>query len=187
MDDEAISNELLEPTGLGKHLVELGLQPTELTEEEYFLADELNAKYTKPSLYDCIALSIAKCRNLTLLSGDGPLRKVAQQEGVKVIGTIGLLDELFNQKLIDSNEYAFCLKELQKNNGSKVRLPEIELTKRINAINTRITIVECGKSHNDTKISVDKESIRSKIQRLKNEKLNRSNQSIEKKNEDIQL
>lgn len=134
MDDEAISNELLEPAGLGESLVKLGLQPTELTEEEYFLADELNTKYSRPSLFDCIALAIAKCRGLTLLSGDGPLRKAAQQEGVKVIGTIGILDELFRQSLIDNTEYTFCIKELLRNNGGKVRLPENELRKRISEV-----------------------------------------------------
>ena len=132
MDDEAISNEILEPAGLGECLVKLGLQPTELTEEEYFLADELNTKYSRPSLYDCIALAIAKCRGLALLSGDGPLRKAAQQEGVKVIGTIGLLDELLQLRLIDDTEYTFCIEELLQNNGGKVRLPENELRKRLN-------------------------------------------------------
>ena len=133
MDDEAISNELLEPAGLGECLVKLGLQPTELTEEEYFLADELNTKYSRPSLYDCIALAIAKCRGLTLLSGDGPLRKAAMQEGVKVIGTIGLLDELYSQELVDTTEYIFCLEELLRNNGGKVRLPGHELQRRLDA------------------------------------------------------
>lgn len=135
MDDEAISNELLEPAGLGECLVSLGLQPTELTEEEYFLADELNTKYSRPSLYDCIALAIAKSRGLTLLSGDGPLRKAAIQEGVKVMGTIGLLDELYQQDLVEKEEYVFCLESLLQNNGGRVRLPGDELQKRIDAAN----------------------------------------------------
>lgn len=131
MNDEAISNEFLEPSGLGESLVKLGLQPTELTEEEFYLADELNTKYKRPSLFDCISLAIAKCRKLALLSGDGPLRKAAQQEGVEVIGTIGLLDELYDQKRIETAEYLYCLKALLQNNGDKVRLPENELKKRI--------------------------------------------------------
>lgn len=85
------------------------------------------------SLYDCIALAIAKCRGLTLLSGDGPLRKAAMQEGVKVIGTIGLLDELYSQELVDTTEYIFCLEELLRNNGGKVRLPGHELQRRLDA------------------------------------------------------
>lgn len=134
MNDEAISNELLEPAGLGNQLVDLGLQPTELTDEEYFLADEMNNKYSKLSIFDCVALAIAKRRGLTLLSGDGPLRKAAFQEGVEVIGTIGLLDELFQLKLIDKSEYRYCFVELQRHNGGKVRLPADELQKRIEQV-----------------------------------------------------
>lgn len=85
MDEEAITNELLYPAGLGDTLTKLGLKAVELTEEEFFLAEEFNAKYKKPSIYDCIALAIAKCRGITLLSGDGPLRKAAIQEGAHVI------------------------------------------------------------------------------------------------------
>lgn len=127
MNDEAISNEFLEPPGLGESLVQLGLQPVELTEEEYYLAEELNTKYRRPSLFDCVALAIAKCRGLTLLSGDGPLRKAAKQEGVEVIGTIGLLDVLYDQKRIEAAEYLNYLTLLLQNNGGRVRLPENEI------------------------------------------------------------
>ena len=41
MDEEAISNELLQPKGLGASLIDLGLQAVELTEEEFFLAESL--------------------------------------------------------------------------------------------------------------------------------------------------
>lgn len=103
----------------------------ELSEEEFYLAEEYNSKYTKPSLYDCVALAIAKVRGITLMSGDGPLRKAAEQENVRVIGTIGVLDELYHGKYIDSQHYLACLLELKKHNGQKVRLPEKELQKRL--------------------------------------------------------
>ena len=134
MNDEAISNEFLEPSGLGESLLKLGLKPVELTEEEFYLAEELNTKYRRPSIFDCIALSIAKCRGLTLLSGDGPLRKAAKQEGIEVIGTIGLLDELYYQNRIEIAEYLYCLNALLQNNGGKVRLPGNELQKRIDSM-----------------------------------------------------
>ena len=85
MDSDAIEDELLNQSD---RLVKKGLQKTELTEEEFLLAEALTSKYTKPSLYDCIALAIAKVRGITLLTGDGPLRKAAREEGVQVIGTI---------------------------------------------------------------------------------------------------
>ena len=131
MDEDAISNELLQPEGLGKKLARLGLQAVSLTEEEFYLAEELNEKYRKPSTYDCIALAIAKCRKIVLLTGDGALRKAAIQEGVEVMGSIKLLDLLFETTLIDSSEYLYCLEEFKRHNGEKIRLPAAALQERI--------------------------------------------------------
>ena len=86
---------------MGERLIEHGLVPTELTTEEFFLAEELNMKYAKPSIFDCVALAIAKNRGIVLLSGDGPLRKAAEKEGVEVKGTLGILKELYDNLYID--------------------------------------------------------------------------------------
>ena len=131
MDQDAIEDEMLNPPGLGENLVRLGLQKTQLTEEEFFLAEELTEKYRRLSLYDCVALSIAKVRKIILLTGDGPLRKAAVSEGVRVIGTIGILDQLLEGRYIDSNDYFDCIAALLGHNGGKVRLPENELRKRL--------------------------------------------------------
>ncbi len=131
MNEDAVHDELLSPPELSKNLLGLGLVETELTEEEFFLAEKYVVCFSKLSTYDCVALAIAKCRNITLLSGDGSLRKAAQSEGVPVIGTIGILDQLYNGDYIAREEYLDCLKELQQYNGGKVRLPEKELEKRI--------------------------------------------------------
>lgn len=131
MDENTIADELLAPPDMKSKLLKLGLQSTELTENEYWLAEEYHAKYRKLSLYDCIALSIAKCRFIVLLTGDNPLRKAAAREGVSVLGTIGLLDQLFHRNYISSEEYKDCLVELRSLNGKKVRLPEAELNSRI--------------------------------------------------------
>ena len=71
---------------------------------------------------------------MELLTGDGPLRKAAQAEGVQVMGTIGVLDQLYEGELIEKQEYAHCLEELLHHNGGKVRLPEKELKSRIEKI-----------------------------------------------------
>lgn len=131
MDEEAIEDEILNPPDLGKDLIRLGLQKTRLTEEEFFLAEEMVEKYAKPSLYDCIALAIAKVRGITLLTGDGPLRKAAALEGVRVIGTIGILDQLLEGQYITPDDYNNCIAALLEFNGRKVRLPENELRKRL--------------------------------------------------------
>ena len=115
-------------------LLQLGLQKTELTEDEFFLAEELASKYARPSVYDCIALAIAKIRGLVLLTGDGALRKAAAAEGVAVVGTIGILDRLHGGNYIGDKEYADCIQRLIEKNGGKVRLPKHELETRLQEV-----------------------------------------------------
>lgn len=131
MNNDAIEDELLSPEGLGQRLKSLGLQATELSEDEFFLAAQYISAHVKLSKYDSIALAIAKTRGITLLTGDGPLRKVAKAESVKVMGTIGVLDKLYEQEKLGLDEYTSCLETLLKHNGGKVRLPEEELLKRL--------------------------------------------------------
>ena len=100
MNEDAIDDELLSPEDLKENLIELGLHPVELSEKEFYLAEEYRMKYPKPSIYDCVALAIAKVRGITLMTGDGSLRKAAIQENVSVVGTIGLFDQLLERKII---------------------------------------------------------------------------------------
>lgn len=79
-------------------------------------------------------MAIAKIRGLTLLTGDGPLRKAAIAEGVTVIGTIGILDRLYSGKYIEDEEYAECIQKLLEKNGGKVRLPKHELEIRLQKV-----------------------------------------------------
>ena len=113
-------------------LKELGIQVVELTEAEFFYAIELAKYYVKLSAYDRIALSIAKFRQIPLLTGDNALRKAAQREEVQVIGTIGLLDKLFEGGYIEKMEYKECLEQFLLH--KKRRLPEEELKKRLGAL-----------------------------------------------------
>lgn len=130
MSNDAIEDELLTP-GLGPSLKDLGLVGIDMDMEEFNLAAEYGARYAKLSVYDRIALSIAKVRNIILLTGDGNLRKAAQAEGIQYIGTIKILDLLYEGKRIDKGEYRYCLEELERQNGGKVRLPGNELRSRI--------------------------------------------------------
>lgn len=134
MSEDAVEDELLSPAGLGKQLIALGLVPVEITIDEFFLAEKYGIQYKKLSTYDRIALAIAKCRKITLLTGDGALRKAAKKESVDVMGTLGILDELWSQKLISVEEYEICLRRLDENNGGAIRLPREEILSRIKAI-----------------------------------------------------
>lgn len=134
MNTDAIEDELLSPIGLRDDLLRCGLVGVELELEEFELAEAFGAKYIKLSVYDRIALAIAKLRGITLLTGDGALRKAAVSESVPVIGTIGVLDQLRDGGFIDDDEYEFCLLELQKHNGQEVRLPKSEITTRLQSL-----------------------------------------------------
>jgi hypothetical protein len=54
---------------------------------------------------------------------------------VSLLGTIGILDQLWDQRQIDINEFKLILQEFLDVNGSSVRLPEAELNKRIEKLN----------------------------------------------------
>lgn len=131
MNGDAVRDELLFPPGLNERLIAFGLVETELTEKEFFLVEEYTERFAKLSVYDCVALAIAKCCAIVLMTGDKLLRKAALGEGVAVMGTIGVLDQLYNGKYIESGMYIECLRKLQKLNGGKIRLPAKEIEKRL--------------------------------------------------------
>lgn len=131
MNEDAIADELLSPPELGQELISYGLKPIGISIEEFELAQSYGKKYVKLSTYDRIALSIAKNRNITLLTGDGALRKASRQEGVQVIGTLGIIDQLLMKDLISTKEYTDCLQKLKQQNGSAVRLPIAEIESRL--------------------------------------------------------
>lgn len=131
MWSEAVEDEILSPTGLKEKLLAAGLKGVKLSAEEFFLADDYGERYAALSTYDAVALTIAKCRGITLLTGDMRLRKAASKEGVTVTGTIGVLDRLLSENLIQATDYHKIIQALLDANGRVVRLPEEELVKRL--------------------------------------------------------
>ena len=132
MYKEALRKEIISPPEFLDGLQKRGLIGVDLTIEEFFYADELSKKYVKLSGYDRTALAVAKYRKIPLLTGDNPLRKAAEKEGVEVFGTIGLLDRLYDGDYINKIEYQFCLESLLEH--KERRLPVEELQKRINSL-----------------------------------------------------
>jgi predicted nucleic acid-binding protein len=131
MNSDAIDDELFSPAGLRDELLRCGLVSVELTVEEFYLAEKFGPRYPRLSIYDRIALAIAKVRNIVLLTGDGALRKAANSEKVNILGTIGILDQLLDGNYIPESEYERCLLELQRHNGQVVRLPKSEINSRL--------------------------------------------------------
>ena len=134
MYEESIDSELLTPAGFRQELIDAGLVGVDITFEEFTLAESWGSIYPKLSVQDRIALAIAKKREIILLTGDMALRKAAGKEGVSVLGTIGVLDKLFEGAYIAQEEYEYCLSELLKHNGGEIRLPASELKKRLNRL-----------------------------------------------------
>lgn len=70
--------------------------------------------------------------DLPFLTGDNALRKAAIKEGVEVIGSIGILDKLYEDNHINTLEYKYCLEQLLEH--KERRLPEEEMIKRLEAL-----------------------------------------------------
>jgi len=77
----------------------------ELTEEEQSFIRSLRITHEEfEEGADASLLAVAKKRNLVLITDDKYLKKVAEREGVKVVGTVEILDEARNRGLIRSEE-----------------------------------------------------------------------------------
>lgn len=129
MFEEAIREEMTSPSG--EQLKKLGLNSVEITEEEFYYALDLLAADEKLSMWDCIALAMAKKRSIWLLSGDKRLRQAAERERVYVVGSIWILDRLLVEQCISPQKYQECLQKLLNDKSGKIRLPKEELQKRL--------------------------------------------------------
>lgn len=129
MSKEVLLRELRSPVDLPEKLLVAGLQQVELDEAEYWLAMTYRSRYHRLSEADAVALAIAKNRAITLLSGDGALRKAAQTEDVPVRGTIWIFDELLQNKCISEEEYVQAMQDLkiQQTHGRRLPISEIDL------------------------------------------------------------
>ena len=93
-------DELLSP-GLREELISLGIQITNLTSRELFLAVETRSKHRKLSSHDCEAYAIAKSRNWMLTTGDRRLRLCAEESGVEVHGLLWIMRQCLDVGSLD--------------------------------------------------------------------------------------
>lgn len=82
------------------HLLQAGIKVKSLDSESIKKTEFLTRQYPRPSLIDLSALALALQERCPLLTGDRALRVVAEKEGVEVHGTIWIIEELLNQKII---------------------------------------------------------------------------------------
>ena len=105
-EEFAVPNILYEEELSGHHpeLPTYGLRILEIREEFVREAVRLGGIYTKPGHNDLLALALAQQENCPLLTGDGNLRSAAETEAVIVRGTLWLVEQLLDNKLISYNE-----------------------------------------------------------------------------------
>ena len=123
---DVIIAELHEPNGT--LLLKLGLEQGELTGDQIIEVLQLRKQYNRPSVNDLFALVLAKVLEATLLTNDGSLRKVAEQQGITTHGTLWVLDEIVRLTIITSFQAADALRTMFEK-GS--RLPIDEYNKRL--------------------------------------------------------
>ena len=124
---------LMEKKTIAEDLISLGINPTILTEDEEHLERLYSTKYKRLTSFDRSALAIAKNRGIILLTGDLYLRKAALRENVQLLGSIGILDQLYQSSLISAKDYEDCLREFLSHSlaDDDVRLPINELQNRL--------------------------------------------------------
>ena len=93
--------DLLLRLGLGV----VGLTGRQLTE----IQGDLAVRYPRASLRDLASLVYARDHGVTLLTGDGPLRSAAREQGVRVHGVLWVLDRLVSASVVTRPEAARSL------------------------------------------------------------------------------
>lgn len=103
LDDVIATPNVLYREELAEHHAELpalGLQIEHVGEQGVSEVERLSGIYLGPSTNDLFALVLAKERQWTLLTGDGPLREAAVAENLDVHGTIWLVDKMITARII---------------------------------------------------------------------------------------
>jgi len=130
--------EEIEPCSPG--LEGFGLQIMEVRGDFVRYAENLTVQYNstlsgkigeKPSHNDYLALALAKQESCTLLTGDANLRIVASKEQVMVMGTIGLLCAMVENRLVTVDSALDALAMMKQ---GKRRLPWSEAEDTLNAL-----------------------------------------------------
>jgi rRNA-processing protein FCF1 len=107
-----------------------GLQVLELPGEEILSVQNLRRERPALSVNDCFAYSLAqRSPSSILLTGDGNLRKAAQDRGIEVHGILWCMDELHTMQLASAQQLHDALVLLSED--GTVRLPEGDLVKSI--------------------------------------------------------
>jgi hypothetical protein len=101
-------------------LLELGLQLRVLSGAQVAEVFDLQAKYPAPSLNDLFALVLAKSLQCPLATGDARLRQAAAGEGLELLGSLTLLEQMIAEELITLDDLRRAYRQMRDSNR---RLP----------------------------------------------------------------
>lgn len=113
----------------GNNLLRLGLRIEELDSTGVACALRYRSKQPLISLPDSFALALAARNTWTLLTGDGALRRLANEEQVDCHGVLWLLDRMFEVSATSTNELYSGLEAISTH--PRCRLPKAEIRKRL--------------------------------------------------------
>ena len=125
----AVPNSLFEEELRTDHpeLPQLGLKSLELKPDTVTYADNLVQKYRAAgaSINDLLALALAWQEKCPLLTGDGRLRTAGDEEGIEVHGTLWLVEQLVEARVIVLRQ-AEAAYERMRQSGRRLPWEEIE-------------------------------------------------------------
>lgn len=96
------------------HLLALGLEQKELSEVSMRYALKLVDLYRDPSFHDCLALALARQEGCPLVTGDRRLRQAADQEGVEKKGTIWIVDQILEHRIITAQQATLAMQNMRE-------------------------------------------------------------------------
>lgn len=106
-------------------LLAFGLQSKTMSGELIEEAFGLRQQYSKPSVNDLLALTLAKHEGCQLLTGDRALREVAQIYNVEVHGTIWLVQQMIQYEKISVDVARVAFQRI-RDSGSRLPWGEVE-------------------------------------------------------------
>jgi hypothetical protein len=116
--------------------VKLGLKVQSLDGDGVALAMRHMQAQRRLTVPDSFALALAKLNGWTLLTGDGPLRELAQAEGVDCHGVLWLLDEFERQGAATYVQLHGGLEKITAH--PRCRLPRREIAIRLSSYAERL-------------------------------------------------
>ena len=121
---DVIFDECTAPSQLQNQIISAGIQKIEVTHD--WLRSLIAYHQGSLSFQDALCLYYAKNFNRVLITNDKPLRTLSQQQGIKIHGTLWIIHQAYEQKLLSSNELCAWISTLIQQ-GS--RMPPQEVAK----------------------------------------------------------